>query len=151
MTEIVGEKIFELALGKVIESGITEIVKKHEQIRSMYNNGKISFKAYWYEPYIKLIVINGTNNDIKPIKFVFNDNESKQVMNDIDSNFLNKNFVILANSYGEISVGKYYRTFHDGVGDSLKANFRLEYAIINKNSERDSFVDGNIVFSVNKQ
>ena len=150
MTEIIADKMFEVALGKIIESGLTEIIKRHQQNCSMYSDGKVSFNSYWDNPYIKLIIINGTKNDIKPIKFVFSNEESKQIMNDIDSNFLNKNFTIPANSYKEFTVGEYYRTLNDKVGNSLKADFRLEYAIINKNSERDSFVDGNIVFSVNK-
>lgn len=133
---------------KVLEKGMEKIGEKFVQNISRCRSGKINFDSYWCEPYVKLIIINGTENDIKLIRFIMNDDESKETMNSIDPNFLNKKLTIPANSYKEITVGEYFRTFHDGVGDSKKASFRMEYVIVDKNSEKDSFVDGIIVFPV---
>lgn len=69
-------------------------------------------------------------------------------MNNIDPNFLNKNFVVPVHQHREIPVGVYYRAI-ENTEVSKKAKFRMEYSYLNKTTEKDSFVDGSIVFSVN--
>lgn len=141
-------KGFEEGLNLAVEKGMTKAVSKFLENHPQGNGGKINFNAYWSRLYVKLIIIKDTDNDITPIKFVLNDDESKETMNNIDPNFLNKNFVVPAHQHREIPVGVYYRAI-ENTEVSKKAKFRMEYSYLNKTTEKDSFVDGSIVFSVN--
>lgn len=99
----------------------------------------ISFGSYWDGTFINLVITNETSNRIEIVDIIPTDELSRETMNKIDKNCLNRKLTISPNHSKTIKVGFYSRILSDEF-DSLGANFELKYVSISRNTEKEKYV-----------